>query len=55
MIGGEHEVVERLGPLFASIAPGVDAAPRTPGRTGDPSPAEQGWLPLRPERRRATS
>jgi 6-phosphogluconate dehydrogenase len=33
MIGGEDEVVERLSPLFASIAPGVDAAPRTPGRT----------------------
>jgi 6-phosphogluconate dehydrogenase len=44
MIGGETEVVDRLGPLFASIAPGVDAAPRTPGRTGDPSPAEQGYL-----------
>jgi 6-phosphogluconate dehydrogenase len=44
MIGGEREVVERLGPLFASIAPGVEAAPRTPGRTGDPSPAEQGYL-----------
>jgi 6-phosphogluconate dehydrogenase len=44
MIGGEREVVERLDPIFASIAPGVDAAPRTPGRTGDPSPAEQGYL-----------
>jgi 6-phosphogluconate dehydrogenase len=44
MIGGEDAVVERLGPLFASIAPGVDAAPRTPGRKGEPSPAEQGYL-----------
>jgi 6-phosphogluconate dehydrogenase len=44
MIGGEQEIVERLGPLFASIAPGMDAAPRTPGRTGDPRPAEQGYL-----------
>ena len=44
MIGGEREVVERLYPLFASIAPGVDAAPRTPGRTGEPGPAEQGYL-----------
>jgi 6-phosphogluconate dehydrogenase len=43
MIGGEPEVVNRLGPLFASIAPGVDAAPRTPGRTGEPSMAEQGY------------
>jgi len=44
MIGGEDEVVERLGPLFASIAPGVDSAPRTPGRSGEPSTAEQGYL-----------
>jgi 6-phosphogluconate dehydrogenase len=44
MIGGEDEVVERLGPLFASIAPGVDSAPRTPGRTGEPSTAEHGYL-----------
>jgi len=44
MIGGEDEVVERLDPIFASLAPGVDAAPRTEGRTGDPSPAEQGYL-----------
>jgi 6-phosphogluconate dehydrogenase len=44
MIGGEQEVVARLGPLFASIAPGVGAAPRTPGRSGEPSSAEQGYL-----------
>jgi 6-phosphogluconate dehydrogenase len=44
MIGGEEQVVERLGPLFAAIAPGVQAAARTPGRTGDPSSAEQGYL-----------
>ncbi len=44
MIGGEDDVVERLYPLFGSIAPGVDAAPRTPGRTGDPSPSEVGFL-----------
>jgi len=43
MIGGEKEAVDRLGPIFASIAPGVDAAPRTPGRTGAPSPSEQGY------------
>jgi 6-phosphogluconate dehydrogenase len=43
MIGGEQDVVERLVPLFASIAPGVDAAPRTPGRTGEPSQAEHGY------------
>jgi 6-phosphogluconate dehydrogenase len=44
MIGGEDEVVGRLSPLFASIAPGMQAEPRTPGRTGDPSQAEQGFL-----------
>ena len=44
MIGGETVVVERLGPIFATIAPGVDSAPRTPGRTGTPTPAEQGYL-----------
>jgi 6-phosphogluconate dehydrogenase len=44
MIGGEQGVAERLYPLFASLAPGVDAAPRTPGRSGEPSPSEQGFL-----------
>jgi 6-phosphogluconate dehydrogenase len=44
MIGGEDEVVSHLDPVFRTIAPGVDAAPRTPGLTGDPSPAEQGYL-----------
>jgi 6-phosphogluconate dehydrogenase len=44
MIGGEPQVVERLDPIFRSIAPGVDAAARTPGRVGEPSPAEQGYL-----------
>jgi 6-phosphogluconate dehydrogenase len=43
MIGGETEIVERLEPSFASIAPGVDMAPRTPGRSGDPSMAEHGY------------
>src|SRR5512132_1590418 len=43
MIGGEQEVIERLEPLFRSIAPGVEAAERTPGRTGEPSMAEHGY------------
>jgi 6-phosphogluconate dehydrogenase len=43
MIGGEQEPVERLGPIFTSLAPGVDAAPRTPGRSGEPSASEQGY------------
>ncbi len=44
MIGGEDDVVRHLGPIFATIAPGVDAAPRTEGRTGAPSQAEHGYL-----------
>jgi 6-phosphogluconate dehydrogenase len=44
MIGGETPVVERLEPLFASIAPGVDAAPRTLGRDGDLAQSEHGYL-----------
>jgi 6-phosphogluconate dehydrogenase len=44
MIGGEAEAVDRLRPLFLTIAPGADSAPRTPGRTGEPTPAEQGYL-----------
>ena len=44
MIGGEKEVVQRLDPLFKTLAPGVDSAPRTPGRTGEATPAENGYL-----------
>ncbi len=44
MIGGEDDVVKRLDPIFKSLAPGVEAAPRTPGANGDPSQAEQGYL-----------
>ncbi|HTR72369.1 MAG TPA: decarboxylating 6-phosphogluconate dehydrogenase [Solirubrobacteraceae bacterium] len=44
MIGGENEIVQHLGPLFATIAPGLDTAPRTPGREGEPSEAERGYL-----------
>jgi 6-phosphogluconate dehydrogenase len=44
MIGGEKEVVDRLGPLFASIAPGMGEAPRTVGREGEPTTAELGYL-----------
>ena len=44
MIGGPDAAVERLDPIFSSTAPGVEAAERTPGRTGDPSPAEKGYL-----------
>ncbi len=44
MIGGEDEVFARLEPVFATIAPGLDEAERTPGREGDPIPAEKGYL-----------
>ncbi len=44
MIGGPDEAVQRLDPIFATIAPGVDSAERTPGRGGDPSTAENGYL-----------
>jgi 6-phosphogluconate dehydrogenase len=44
MIGGENDVVKRLDPIFKALAPGVAAAPRTPGTSGEPSPAENGFL-----------
>ncbi len=44
MIGAEDNVFARLEPIFATIAPGTDSAPRTDGRTGNPSPSEQGYL-----------
>jgi 6-phosphogluconate dehydrogenase len=44
MIGGDNEVIEHLEPLLETIAPGVEAAPRTPGKTGPPTPAEKGYL-----------
>jgi 6-phosphogluconate dehydrogenase len=44
MIGGEDDVVRHLDPIFTTIAPGVEAAPRTPGRTGEPATSEHGYL-----------
>jgi len=44
MIGGDAPTVKHLEPIFVSLAPGVAAAPRSPGRTGPPGPAEQGYL-----------
>ena len=44
MIGGETETVRHLDPIFRTLAPGVAAAERTAGRSGKPSPAEQGYL-----------
>ena len=46
MIGGEADIVAHLDPVFAALAPGVGAAPRTPGRDASarPSTAESGYL-----------
>jgi 6-phosphogluconate dehydrogenase len=44
MIGGEEGPVTHLAPIFETIAPGVGDIDRTPGRTGDPIAAEEGWL-----------
>jgi 6-phosphogluconate dehydrogenase len=44
MIGGEKEIVKRLDPIFAALAPGISAAPRTPGREKVGGTAEQGYL-----------
>jgi 6-phosphogluconate dehydrogenase len=44
MIGGDDRAVNRLTPIWTSLAPGMGDIERTPGREGPPSPAEQGWL-----------
>lgn len=44
MIGGEKAVVQKLGPVFSALAPGVGAAPRTKGRAGDAAGVEEGYL-----------
>ena len=47
MIGGEPEIVRHLDPIFATLAPPADSAPRTPARAATPtsaSTAERGYL-----------
>jgi 6-phosphogluconate dehydrogenase len=44
MIGGETDVVQRLDPIFAALAPGIGDIPRTPGRNQVEGTAEQGYL-----------
>jgi 6-phosphogluconate dehydrogenase len=44
MIGGEKEVVDRLDPIFATLAPGLGDIPRTPGRDEHDPRAEQGYI-----------
>ncbi len=44
MIGGEPEIVQRLDPIFATLAPGAGSAAKTPGRVGRNPTADQGYL-----------
>jgi 6-phosphogluconate dehydrogenase len=44
MIGGEDRIVSHLDPLLRTLAPGVETAPRTPGRRGPAAQAEHGYL-----------
>jgi 6-phosphogluconate dehydrogenase len=44
MIGGEKDVVDRLDPIFAALAPGPGDVPRTPGRDGRDPRAERGYI-----------
>jgi len=44
MVGGSREAFEELEPIFQALSPGVDAAPRTPGREGAVAMEEQGYL-----------
>jgi len=44
MIGGDSATVKQLEPIFRALCPGVESAARTPGRTGEPSQAEYGYL-----------
>src|SRR5438874_5119365 len=44
MIGGETDVVRRMDPIFATLAPGISDIARTPGREKLNGTAEQGYL-----------
>ena len=44
MIGGDNDVVQRLDPIFATLAPGIGEIPRTPGRPKNRGIAENGYL-----------
>ena len=44
MIGGDGAAVRRLDPIFAALAPGIESAPRTPGREKSGGTAEHGYL-----------
>ena len=49
MIGGEKDIVQHLAPIFKTLAPGVDAAPPTPGRKKSDGTADQGFLHCGPQ------
>ncbi|GGC54397.1 phosphogluconate dehydrogenase (NAD(+)-dependent, decarboxylating) [Chelatococcus reniformis] len=44
MIGGDKEIVDRLDPIFSTLAPGLGDVPRTPGREGRDARAEHGYI-----------
>ncbi|GAB7145784.1 phosphogluconate dehydrogenase (NAD(+)-dependent, decarboxylating) [Mycobacterium riyadhense] len=44
MIGGDSDAFDHAEPIFATVAPGVAAAPRTPGRDGEVAQPEKGYL-----------
>ena len=44
MIGGDAAVVDRLDPVWKTLAPGMGTVARTPGREGNSGTAEQGYL-----------
>jgi 6-phosphogluconate dehydrogenase len=44
MIGGDKAVVDRLDPIFATLAPGAGDIPRTPSRDGRDPRVEQGYI-----------
>jgi len=44
MIGGDAAAVQRLDPIFSALAPGIDSAPKTPGRDGKTRTPERGYI-----------
>ncbi len=44
MIGGDAAAATHLDPIFKTLAPGVGTIPKTPGREGKKSTAEEGYL-----------
>ncbi|ALX66126.1 phosphogluconate dehydrogenase (NAD(+)-dependent, decarboxylating) [Microbacterium sp. XT11] len=44
MVGGSDAAVQHIEPILKTIAPGIGEIERTPGRSGEPSPEEQGYL-----------